>query len=98
MRIDWHKFIGVDPEVHHGEPCIKGTRVPVSMIVGSNAKGMSVDDVINEYPQLNEESIQVALAYESDMVWERLMKIRDELGKSWQSEKSAVEILSEMRR
>ena len=33
-----------------------------------------------------------------DEVWERLMKIRDELGKDWQSEKSAVEILSEMRR
>jgi prevent-host-death family protein len=34
----------------------------------------------------------------ADEVWERLMKLRDELGKSWQSEKSAVEILSEMRR
>ena len=33
-----------------------------------------------------------------DEVWERLMKIREELGKGWQSEKSAVEILSEMRR
>ena len=33
-----------------------------------------------------------------DEVWENLMKIRDELGKGWQSEKSAVEILSEMRR
>jgi len=34
----------------------------------------------------------------ADEVWERLMKIGEELGKSWQSEKSAVEILSEMRR
>jgi prevent-host-death family protein len=33
-----------------------------------------------------------------DEVWERLMKIREELGKGWQSEKPAVEILSEMRR
>ena len=33
-----------------------------------------------------------------DEVWERLLKIREELGKGWQSEKSAVEILSEMRR
>ena len=98
MRIDWHKFIGVDPEVHHGELCIKGTRVPVSMIVGSIADGMSFEEIIKEYPQLNEESIQAALAYESDVAWERLMKIRDELGKGWQSEKSAVEILSEMRR
>lgn len=34
----------------------------------------------------------------ADDVWERLLKIREELGKGWQSEKSAVEILSEMRR
>ncbi|HNQ94554.1 MAG TPA: type II toxin-antitoxin system HicB family antitoxin [Anaerolineales bacterium] len=33
-----------------------------------------------------------------DDAWERLLKLRDELGKGWQSEKSAVEILSEMRR
>jgi len=33
MRIDWHNYIAVDPEIHHGEPCIKGTRIPVSMIV-----------------------------------------------------------------
>ena len=41
MRIDWHKFISVDPEVHHGEPCIKGTRVPVS----SNAPGVVYNDL-----------------------------------------------------
>jgi len=34
----------------------------------------------------------------SDEVWERLLKIREELGKGWQNEKSAVDILSEMRR
>jgi uncharacterized protein (DUF433 family) len=98
MRIDWHEYIIVDPEIHHGEPCIKGTRVSVSMIVKRVEDGMSHAEIINEYPQLNEESIQAALAYESDMAWERLMRIRDELSKGWHSEKSAVEILSEMRR
>jgi uncharacterized protein (DUF433 family) len=51
MRINWHKFISVDPEIHHGEPCIKGTRIPVSMIVGSVADGMSFDEIIDSYPQ-----------------------------------------------
>lgn len=68
MRIDWHKFIGVNPEVHHGEPCITGTRVPVSMIVGSIADGMSFDEIIDEYPQLKKESVQAALAYAADIV------------------------------
>lgn len=40
----------------------------------------------------------VPLKKNDDEVWEHLMKIREELGKGWQSEKSAVEILSEMRR
>ena len=68
MRIDWHRYISVDPEVHHGEPCITGTRVPVSMIVGSIADGMSFDEIIDEYPQLKKESIQAALAYAADIV------------------------------
>ena len=68
MRIDWHKFITVDPEVHHGEACIKGTRVPVSMIVGSVADGMSFDEIVDAYPQLKKESVQAALAYAADIV------------------------------
>jgi uncharacterized protein (DUF433 family) len=63
MRIDWHKHISVDPEIHHGEPCIKGTRIPVSMIVGSVADGMSFDAIMDSYPQLKKESVQAALAY-----------------------------------
>ncbi len=68
MRIDWHKFISVDPEIHHGEPCITGTRIPVSMIVGSVADGMSFDEIIDSYPQLNKESVKAALAYAADIV------------------------------
>ncbi len=68
MRIDWHKHISVDPEIHHGEPCINGTRIPVSMIVGSFADGMSFDEIIDAYPQLKRESVQAALAYAADIV------------------------------
>jgi uncharacterized protein (DUF433 family) len=66
MRIDWHKHISVDPEVHHGEPCIKGTRIPVSMIAGSVADGMSFDEILDAYPQLKKESVQAALVYASE--------------------------------
>jgi uncharacterized protein (DUF433 family) len=68
MRIDWHQFISVDPEIRHGEPCIKGTRIPVSMIVGSVADGMSFDEIIDAYPQLKKGSVQAALAYAADIV------------------------------
>ena len=68
MRIDWHKHIGINSDIHHGEPCILGTRVPVSMIVGSVADGMTFDEILDAYPQLKNESIQAALAYAADIV------------------------------
>ena len=75
-----------------------GTRVPVSTIVGNIKDGISNDEIINAYPRLNEEAIQAALAYESDMVGEKLMKIRRKLSKGRRNKKSSVEILAEMRR
>jgi uncharacterized protein (DUF433 family) len=68
MRINWQKHISIDPDIHHGEPCIKGTRVPVSIIVGSIADGMTFDEILDAYPQLKRESIQAALAYAAEVV------------------------------
>ncbi len=67
-RINWQSFISINPEIHHGEPCIIGTRVPVSMIVGRIADGMTFDEILDAYPQLKKESIQAALAYAADIV------------------------------
>jgi uncharacterized protein (DUF433 family) len=68
MRINWKKYIAIDPNIHHGEPCIKGTRVSVSIIVGSVADGMTFDEILDAYPQLKRESIQAALAYAAEVV------------------------------
>lgn len=68
MRIDWHKYIAVDFDIHHGEPCIMGTRIPVSMIVGSVADGLTFDEIIEAYLQVIKESVQAALAYAADIV------------------------------
>lgn len=59
--------ISVDPGVHHGTPVISGTRVPVSIVVGSLAGGMSQDEVMREY-DLAREDIEAALAYAADVV------------------------------
>ena len=64
-RINWQNFIVIDPKIHHGEPCIKGTRVPVAILVGSIADGMTIEQVIQEYPQLKQEDIQAAMEYAS---------------------------------
>ncbi|GAB4505098.1 MAG: DUF433 domain-containing protein [Anaerolineales bacterium] len=67
-RINWKEFITIDPEVHHGEPCIKGTRVPVSILVGSIADGMSMEEVTLEYPQITVEAVRAALAYAAEVL------------------------------
>ena len=67
-RIRWQNYVTIDPEIHHGEPCIKGTRVPVAIIVGSIADGMTIEQVTQEYPQLALEAVQAALSYAADVV------------------------------
>ncbi len=64
----WKTRIVVDPGLHHGEPCIRGTRVPVATIVGSLADGMAAEDVLDEYPQLGREDILAALEYAAEVL------------------------------
>jgi len=67
-RVTWKDRIVIDPEIHHGEPCIKGTRVPARMIVGSLADGFSVEQVLEEYPQLTAEDVYSVLSYAAEVL------------------------------
>lgn len=67
-RVDWRDRVVIAPDVHHGDPCIKGTRIPISVIVGSIADGMSTDEVRAAYPQLLLEDIKAALAYAAEVL------------------------------
>ena len=55
--------ISVDPNVCFGKPCIRGTRIWVSLLLDLLASGMSIE----EYPQLREEDIRAAIAYGAEM-------------------------------
>jgi uncharacterized protein (DUF433 family) len=55
--------ISVNPQVCFGKPCIKGTRIWVSLILDFLASGSSVEDILQEYPQLEKEDILACLAY-----------------------------------
>ena len=63
--------ISVDPNVAHGRPCIKGTRVWVEVIIDSLAAGETVDSILKGYPSLAREDIQAAMAYAAELVRER---------------------------
>lgn len=55
--------IEIDPRVCNGKPVIKGTRIPVSVILEQVAEGESWDEVLSGYPELRRENIQAALLY-----------------------------------
>lgn len=67
-RARWQKRVVIVPDLHHGDPCIKGTRIPVAMIVGSLADGMTPEEIQEAYPQLTREDIRAALAYVAEVI------------------------------
>jgi uncharacterized protein (DUF433 family) len=68
FEMNWRDRIVIDPAIHHGDPCIKGTRVPVSIIVGSIADGDTPTDIIDAWPQLTEDDIKAALKFAAEAV------------------------------
>lgn len=67
-RIRWQERVIVDNDLHHGDPCIKDTRIPVALIVGSLADGMTYGQIRQAYPQLSDEDISASLAYAADVL------------------------------
>ena len=72
-RVVWQERIVIVPDLHHGDPCIKGTRIPVATIVGSLADGMTPAEIRQAYPQLADEDILAALAYAAELTHEELL-------------------------
>jgi uncharacterized protein (DUF433 family) len=67
--------ISIDPDVCFGRPCIRGTRIWVSLIVDNLAEGVPVAEILEAYPQLKAEDIRAALAYAAEMTRERVIPI-----------------------
>ncbi|MEL6824389.1 MAG: DUF433 domain-containing protein, partial [Calditrichota bacterium] len=55
--------ISIDPNIYHGQACIKGTRIPVHQIIRMLAAGDSIDQLIVEYPSLKREDILACLSH-----------------------------------
>lgn len=72
------KRIMVDPNVCFGRPCIRGTRIWVSLVVDNLADGVTEEDILEAYPQLEEADIRAALAYAAEMTRERIIPVQAE--------------------
>lgn len=60
---NWKDHISVNPNVCHGKPCIKGTRIMVSIILDYLSAGETYETILREYPQLKEEDVRAVLGY-----------------------------------
>jgi len=63
--------ITVDPKQMDGVPCIRGLRIPVATVVGMISEGMTEEEILNAYPDLEPEDIREALRYAAEAVRER---------------------------
>ena len=68
--------ITADPEVMAGVPCIRGTRIPVATVVGMVAEGLSVEEILADFPQLDGGDVREALRFAAAAVDERTLPLR----------------------
>ena len=68
--------ITADPDVMAGLPCIRGLRMPVATVVAMVADGMSVAEIIDDFPYLTPEDVAEALRYAAEAVRERVLPLR----------------------
>ena len=59
---NWQDQIDINPKVCHGKPCIKGTRIMVSVILDNLAEGLTSEEIVEEYPPLTLENVRGCLA------------------------------------
>ncbi len=69
------KRISIDPSVCFGKPCIRGTRLWVSLLLDFLANGTRIEEILLEYPQLTEKDVRAAIAYGAEMSRERYVEI-----------------------
>ena len=72
-RVRWQDHVVVAEDLHHGEACVRGTRIPLRILIGSLADGMKPEEILQEYPQLSPEDLLAALAYAADVLSQEVL-------------------------
>jgi len=66
--MQWQDYITVDRAVCHGMPCLRETRIPVTVILDNLAAGQSFDEILRDYPSLSHEAIRAVLLFASALI------------------------------
>lgn len=70
MKAELLDRIALDPAICHGKPCIKGTRIMITVILDNLAEGASPEEIVSEYPPLTIEDVKAAIAYAAELARE----------------------------
>ncbi len=67
---NWQEHISIDPQACHGKPCIKNTRIMISVILDNLADGLTFEEIVKDYPPLTLEDVKAAIAYAAQLTRE----------------------------
>ena len=83
MEIRHYKFqrITLDPEKCFGKPCLRGLRMPVASILSYLSSGMTIEEILNEWPEFEREDIYEALGYAAWTMEERVVPFEEATAK-----------------
>lgn len=71
MALDWRTRITTDPSLHGGRPTIRGMRMTVQDVLDYLGSGMTMDEVLADFPELTAADIQASIAYAAEQLRER---------------------------
>lgn len=64
--MNYSNYISINPSIRFGKPCIKKTRITVYDVLGWLASGMSISEIVSDFPELNNEQIKACLSFAAD--------------------------------
>jgi len=64
--VDYHQRITIDPLVRSGKPCVRGTRITVGDVLDYLGGGMTIPEVLDDFPDLRAEDVQACLSFAAD--------------------------------
>jgi uncharacterized protein (DUF433 family) len=73
--MNWRNYITVDPNICHGQACIAGTRIMVSVVLDNLAENLEAHEILTSYPSLKKEDIQAAINYAAELTRERVIAV-----------------------
>ena len=73
--MNWQEYISVDPQVCHGQACIAGTRVMVTVILDNLAAGLTAEEIAESFPSVSPDAVKATLDYAAELAKERTVHL-----------------------